>query len=163
MFLMGHSIFKKEKRTFFFCVRDNQGFTMIELIAVLAILGFLSMIAMLRFSDLDAESHGARESVKNHIRLAQILAMKSNSICGIRFNGSQYWLFRNSSVSDKVTLANSTVPEISITGKLGTATESIYFDLWGTPFSDAGLSIPRTSGLIGSLGITITSGTGFVQ
>ncbi len=136
---------------------------MIEVVAALVIISFLTVLAIVRYSSVDTESLGSREVIKNHIRLAQILAMKSDNVCGVRFNGFEYWVFKNNSINDKVILANDTVAELPISSKLGTASETIYFDLWGTPYSDSSLSAPRATSVIGSLGISIITDTGFVQ
>ncbi len=131
---------------------------MIEVVAALVIISFLTVLAIVRYSSVDTESLGSREVIKNHI-----LAMKSDNVCGVRFNGFEYWVFKNNSINDKVILANDTVAELPISSKLGTASETIYFDLWGTPYSDSSLSAPRATSVIGSLGISIITDTGFVQ
>ena len=146
-----------------FIFRGRHGFTVIEIIAVILLLGILSVIVVSRNQDLEAEAVGQREVIKNHIRYAQIMAMKSNTACGVQFAGSSYSVFRNNSTADKITLPNKQNTDISIFSDLGSANETIYFDLWGIPYSDVVLTTLRPSGLIGSLGITMTADTGYVQ
>ena len=146
-----------------FIFREEYGFTVIEIIAVLLLIGIISVIVVSRNQDLGAEALGQREVIKNHIRYAQLMAMKSNTACGVQFAGSSYSVFRNNSTTDKIILPNKENTDLSISADLGSANETIYFDLWGIPYSDAVFTTPRPSGLIGSLGITITADTGHVQ
>lgn len=146
-----------------FIFRGRHGFTVIEIIAVILLLGILSVIVVSRNQNIGAEAVGQREVIKNHIRYAQLMAMKSNTACGVQFAGSSYSVFRNNSTADKITLPNKQNTDISIFSDLGSANETIYFDLWGIPYSDVVLTTLRPSGLIGSLGITMTADTGYVQ
>jgi prepilin-type N-terminal cleavage/methylation domain-containing protein len=146
-----------------FIFREEYGFTFIEIIAVILLIGIISVIVVSRNQNLGAEALGQREVIKNHIRYAQLMAMKSNTACGVQFAGSSYAVFRNNSTADKIILPNKENTDLSISADLGSANETIYFDLWGIPYSDAVLATPRPSGLIGSLGITITADTGSVQ
>ncbi|MCP4113952.1 MAG: type II secretion system protein [Desulfobacteraceae bacterium] len=67
----------------------RKGFTLIEIIAVLMILGILSAVAVSRFTDTGAELAGQTETVKGYLRFAQARAMSSgrpDEIWGIRFS-----------------------------------------------------------------------------
>jgi prepilin-type N-terminal cleavage/methylation domain-containing protein len=140
----------------------NQGFTLIEVILVLMIIVILSAFLISKSMNNEPEIVVKREVIKNHIRYSQLMAMKSNTVCGINFNASTYSIFRNGSTADKITLPNQTGTDLSIPAGLGTTTEIIYFDLWGIPYTDLTLTSPRTTGAIGSLGITLTADTGYV-
>lgn len=144
-------------------LKKKSGFTFVEVIAILLILGVVGSIVISRNQNSGADSIGQRESIKGHIRYAQLLAMKSNTICGVQFNGSSYAVFKNGSTSDKITLPNKDAADITIASSLGTANETICFDLWGTPYSDIGLTAARPSGPVGSLGFTMITDTGYVQ
>lgn len=145
-----------------FMPKKNHGFTLIEIIAVLILIGILGTFTVSKIINTDSETIGNREVIKNHIRYAQLMAMKSNTICGIDFKGSTYSIFRNGSITDTITLPNNTGKDFPIVKGLETK-ETIYFDLWGTPHGDLGLKNPRLTGTIGSLGITLTEDTGYVQ
>ncbi|MFH2092120.1 MAG: prepilin-type N-terminal cleavage/methylation domain-containing protein [Pseudomonadota bacterium] len=80
------------------CYQPNscQGFTVIELISVLVILGFLSVYAFNQFSTNNTDLSSVTAFMKNHIRYAQSSAMQSDIIVrGIRFDAAlnEYWLF----------------------------------------------------------------------
>jgi len=146
-----------------FILKENHGFTIIEIILVLMLISVIGVVVISKNPSLDVQAAGGRAVIKNHIRYSQILAMKSNTVCGIQFNGSAYWLFRNGSLSDKITLPNNNDTDFSIPSALGAATESVYFDLWGIPYTDAALTAPRPTGNIGSLGITLYMDTGYAK
>lgn len=141
----------------------SKGFTLIEIISVLVILGILGAVTASRVMDNSAESIAARDVIKSHIRYAQVMAMKSNKICGINFNTSTYSIFRNNSTKDRISLPSHDGTDFPISESLGTANEIIYFDLWGTPYKNKTLTKLRSTGSIGNLGITITEDTGYVQ
>ena len=131
--------------------------------AVLVIIGILGAVVAPRMLNTSAESATAREEIKAHIRYAQIMAMKSNTICGIDFKDNYYVIFRNSDITDNITLPGVDSTNFPISPSVGTATETIYFDIWGSPFEDLALNIQRPTGLIDELDITLTEDTGHVQ
>lgn len=135
---------------------------MIEIIAVLVIIGIVSAVAVQRSSQDNSETVSGRDTISAHIRYAQVLAMKSGRGCGIRFNRDEYWVFRNNSPGDPVIFPGGD-QIFSISRDLGRAREIIYFDTWGSPHTAAGLNAPRATGPIGSLGLTMITDTGFIQ
>ena len=146
-----------------FILKKEYGFTAIEIIIVLILTGIMSMVVISKRTDLGVEAVGGREVIKNHIRYSQLMAMKSNRVCGVQFNGSTYSIFRNGSTTDKITLVNTEGVNLSIPPSLGSTTEIIYFDLWGAPYSDGALTQPRLTGAIGNLGISMSMDTGYMQ
>ena len=136
---------------------------MIELISIMVILGIVGAVLTSRLVDNPAESIATRDVIKSHIRYAQVMAMKSNAVCGIDFNSNTYSIFRNNSIADKINLPGNDGVDFPIPSGLGTASETIYFDLWGIPYTSSALTTPRPTGLIGSLGIIMTIDTGFLQ
>ena len=144
-------------------LRHSHGFTLIEIILVLVLIGIIGAVAANRLIDTGMESAGSRAVIKNHIRYAQNLAMQSNRVCGIQFKGSVYSIFRNGSTSDTIVLPSHNSTDFPIAASLGTATETIYFDTWGRPFTNLTLTTPRATGGIGSSGITMITDTGYVQ
>lgn len=78
------------------CRHNSMGFTLIEIIAVLAILGILSLAVASRLNTTSTDLLTLQTAMKSHIRYAQSKAMQSkDSIWGIRFDraASEYWLF----------------------------------------------------------------------
>ena len=127
------------------------------------IIGILSAVAASRMGDSQADTVSARAVIKSHIRYAQIMAMTSDTICGIQFSANTYVIFKNGSTSDRISLPGNDGTSFSIPAGLGTASETICFDLWGIPHTSLALTSPRSTGAVGTLGITILADTGFVQ
>lgn len=144
-------------------IKNDQGFTMIELISIMVILGIMGAILGSRMVDDRSEAVAASHVIKSHLRYAQTMAMQSNKGCGIVFNHSTYSIFRNSNLLDRITLPGNDGTDFPIPTGLGTASETLYFDLWGIPYTNAALTTLRPTGQIGTLGINLTLDTGFVQ
>jgi prepilin-type N-terminal cleavage/methylation domain-containing protein len=144
-----------------FC--SNKGFTLIEIISVLVILAILAAVIVSRIMNTSSESIAAQDVIKSHIKYAQIMAMKSNNVCGILFNKNTYSIFKNNSTKERITLPGNDGTDFTIPQSLGIANETIYFDLWGTPYSNKLLTKIRPTGELGNLGIIITKDTGYIQ
>ena len=71
------------------------GFTFLEVIAVLVIIAILAVVAVARFTDAGAESAAAANTLKAHLRYAQLRAMGDIEPWGIRFDSNSYTLQRD--------------------------------------------------------------------
>jgi prepilin-type N-terminal cleavage/methylation domain len=80
--------------------KNEDGFTLLEIIAVLVIVGILSAIAVNRALNVGPELITGADTLKMHLRYAQTLAMNSNpnsgtsTYWGISGNANSYWLFQ---------------------------------------------------------------------
>ena len=167
----------------------QNGFTLLEVIAVLAILGVLSVIAVNRWTSLDAEVFAGADVLKTHLRYAQAQAMNNdpnvsdNTIMGITYNATskQYWLFSGINTSniqilpDDMTYTTSTrTIDVSAKKIKLDAAFTIYFDHRGIPYSAYTSSAVNTplssaqsivvSGMSGTqqIVVTITPQTGYI-
>lgn len=142
-------------------VADNRGFTMIEVIAVLIILGIISAVFIVRGMGTEAVKLQAEvDTLKGHLRYAQYLAINdiSPTKWGINLADSYYTLVKNAS-GDGVTFTSpfSLPNESSATHSFApiTATSAtVLFDEWGSP--------DITSLAFGGQSVTITAETGFI-
>jgi len=139
--------------------KNNHGFTMIEAIAVLMLIGIVTMIAV-SSGKIETNLRGETEIIQSHIAFVQSLAL-SNDIdkWGIQFSAASYSLLKNSalasvSLPDENSPTHSFPSGISITSGIG----ELKFDRWGSPDPAADYLIILNT----SEKITITKNTGFI-
>jgi prepilin-type N-terminal cleavage/methylation domain-containing protein len=150
-------------------LKNNKGFTLIEVVAVLIILGILSAVVISRGMDTEAvKAQTEMDTLKGHLRYAQYLAMNEISSVkwGINIAVSGYTLVRVD--------ANGTTSPYNLPGE-SSATHSIapftattinlLFDEWGSPYNGTtklAANQPITLNP-GSESFTITPETGYIQ
>lgn len=152
--------------------KKNCGFTILEVIAVLIILGIITAFVVSRGTNIKAELSSETEIIKAHLRYAHCLAL-ANDIYSWRITLSSgspdYYTLSKINKSDgtetnPINLPNEdspthTVPSgISITSGLGPVT----FDEWGSPGTIT-QSITLSDQASNSETITITKNTGFIE
>jgi prepilin-type N-terminal cleavage/methylation domain-containing protein len=152
------------------------GFTILEVVAVLLIMGIISAVAISRMSDVDQIDLSSQvEVVKNHLRYAQSRAMSSGSEWGINFTSSTaYYLYNGANPNAQVSLPgednplvnlSAKNPNMSITGSIpnGAIPGRIRFDGFGIPVDDNGVSLNSDITISTTGGnIDIRKNTGFV-
>ncbi|HEU6437605.1 MAG TPA: type II secretion system protein [Nitratidesulfovibrio sp.] len=153
----------------------QHGFTAVELIAVLVIIGIIAAVAMERFFDQSAGELGAIESeVRSHLAYARTRSMNADEVFGvqIRAGGTTYSIFRAGNTGTLVTLPGETNGVITLPqgATFTSAATIISFDRWGRPGSDAGAATRRiedTTVTISYQGrtqnIVVTRNTGFLR
>jgi prepilin-type N-terminal cleavage/methylation domain-containing protein len=141
----------------------NNGFTMIEIIAVLLILGLIVAVVVSRMSDTTAYDLSSQmEVIKAHLRLAQSRAMSSSSPWGINFaTSTTYYLFQGNGSTTPVQLLGEDNATVDLTTKksgltIGSAPQRITFDAYGSPGTTT-ITVTTNGG-----NITVTKNTGFI-
>jgi prepilin-type N-terminal cleavage/methylation domain-containing protein len=156
-------------------IRNNRGFTLIEVIAVLVILAILAAVAISRSTATEeANLKAGIDTLKSHLRYAQNLAMNeiydteaassqyaTRTKWGINVVGSSYSLVKY--VADVSSAHTYSLPgESSATHNFisgisaSSSLNPVLFDDWG---SSGNVNITIT---IGGQTITIMAGTGFI-
>lgn len=142
--------------------KNQRGFTMIEIIAVLVIIGIIAAVAIARMTgtkEYDLASQA--EVVKAHLRQAQNRAMNANDICGkacgIKFTGAEYFLFKNGSATEanKLQLLGEGAKDVKLPDGMTITAGTVTFDVWGKPYTNE----DATSALSSELTISLTKGT----
>ncbi len=124
--------------------KDARGFTMIEIIAVLLILGFLAFTAVAMLYQPEAVEAPARlETLKSHLRFAQAAALNSSNVWGIEWdNNRTYALFRmnEDGTSTRVRLPGESATTVTLPSTVtasvtcgGAGITVISFTTWGVP------------------------------
>ena len=165
--------------------KEENGFTLIEIIAILVILGILVATAVSRSTNFDAEVFTGADALKNHLRYAQTMAMNHNpqagetsAVWGISCDGSKYGLFQGTTTTNYIRLPDD---EQYIDNdrtinlgrkKIAVTPFTVFFDDHGIPYSvytnsttntplNASLTL-TVSGGSSSRTVTVTPLTGFI-
>jgi prepilin-type N-terminal cleavage/methylation domain-containing protein len=125
--------------------KKNPGFTLIEFIAVLIILGIVAAVAISKYSDQNAPNRVDTDVIKDVIRKTQMRAMAdlSNANWNISASGTTVSIYKDTTLSSTTSLNNTLASPFTI-----------YFNNLGGVSSSTG-SLPYS--------ITIDTETGFVQ
>ena len=157
-------------------IKNNSGFTLFEVIAVLIVMGIITAFAVGRVADNKPELIAQKEVLKVHLRYAQSRSMNSNDNYGIESNGNTYWLFRISS-ANRVNFPGEQSDNIDLSALgLSLAMDAgniVCFNSKGVPYTDFDTdnadnlqtddrTLTLSSGS-DSESIIITQNTGFIQ
>jgi len=172
------------------CKRQT-GFTLLEVIAALVILGILSAIIMNRWQNFTVEVYTGADTLKSHLRYAQALAMNrdantgDNTITGITYvpgTPNLYWLFRGTNTTGNIQMLPDDSGYMNGTRQINldlkniriTAAFTIFFDERGIPYTaytsattntplsaDMTIVVSDPSGRI-TTNVTVTPLTGFI-
>ena len=135
---------------------NKSGFTLIEVVTVLILLGILSAVVMVRATGPSSELVARTEILKSHLRYAQMKDMTSNDVWGISAAGNSYWLFTNGNTTQSRQLPGEDNLNVDLSGYgLSVSGFTYSFDKWGSPCSDAG----ATARLTVAVSINISDGT----
>ncbi len=140
---------------------DEQAFTLVEVIAVLLIIGIIAAVAVSRVLSTQQDLVAQTDVIKSHLRFAQLKALNDDTApWGIAFSGSSYTL-QCSGAAAAINLPAESSPTRSLpSGTTITSPSTVSFDLWGSPGA-ADISITLSAGGETST-ITLAGNTGFI-
>jgi len=157
-------------------LKQNKGFTLIETIAVLVILGIVAAVTISRGMNTEIDLVAQTEAIRTHLRYAQTRAMATDvSIAsaptwGLRTNagGTGYWLYDQNGTAVSLPGENNTAISLANIGLTALTPFNISFNDWGVPFNGTtGAALTADFTITVSDGtdtrtITITQVTGFI-
>ncbi len=149
---------------------NKSGFTLIEVVTVLILLGILAAFVAMRATDHHSELVAQTEILKSHLRYAQMKSMTSNGVWGIHSAGNSYRLFTNGDTGTGIQLPGEDDLEVDLsTYGLSLSGFTYSFETWGSPCTDVDASarLTATASITVSEGgesksITITPYTGLI-
>jgi len=134
--------------------RINSGFTLLEVLAVMVLMGILAVLAVVQHSTSDATLVAQAQVLKSHLRYAQMRSINTDLNWGIyyNYNGGNinecyYLLFNGHSIAnieqlpgesqDRVYLGDMGISIASAAGAAipGAQSFQVEFDQWGRPSS----------------------------
>jgi len=150
--------------------RHLRGFTLIEAVAVLVILGIISTVSVMMFSETNAKAVAEADSLGSAVRYAQARAMSDINLWGVQVNANDYRIRKHATdgtETDEIMPGEGTehVFESPVTANGGTGT--YWFDYRGRPVTSGGTAIGSDQIITidgePDVTVTITRETGFVE
>jgi len=146
--------------------RCNRGFTLIEAVVMLILIGILAAVAFSSVSDDEAEVRAAQDKLKAHVRFTQMQAMNSQTTWGIQATGGSYYLFSDGDTTNRHELPGESELTVDLPPGFNPSF-LVSFDEWGRPYDVADPKASGVTPITGPLsiggGMTITPETGFIQ
>ena len=147
----------------------QKGFTLIEIVAILVIIGIIATIAVVKMSGTaEVDLASQVEAVKGHLRYAQMRAMNTDSNWGIHFSTTSYYLFQGTD-SSKVIITGEDGLDVDLVAKKSKLRitpptgNNVTFDKYGSP-GDVNVDIATNCSSCSDSGIIrVTKNTGFIK
>ena len=142
---------------------DNSGFTIVELVVILLLIGILSAVALPKFFNLeDYKNRAAFDEISGAVRYAQKLAVASGCEVQVDLSSGSYALQQHSNDCTSggfVTITGHVITSHSISGvSFSSIPSSFIFDAMGRSDSDVSVVIDG-----GSLSFDVIAETGYVD
>ncbi|MDM7323015.1 MAG: GspH/FimT family pseudopilin [Gammaproteobacteria bacterium] len=144
-----------------------RGFTLIELVMVMLLLGMLAIVALPRFNDAGFREYGYAEETLSALRYARQTAIAGNAHITVQFSADAFRVCRGDTCPGNGYLNNPAVgqPWDGSAKNRGRAPEGVSIVTTLAAVTFDGLGRPHTSGslTIGSHTLTIEPETGYVH
>jgi MSHA pilin protein MshC len=115
------------------------GFTLIEFITVLLIIGILSAVVLSRGATLNGDAAARASELRAQLRYLQLTAMKNGTTyLVLRSESGKYWAYNSADNSTRLPLPGESAATVSLADKDKTMTMAdfiISFDAFGIPYS----------------------------
>ncbi|WP_045216573.1 type II secretion system protein [Desulfonatronovibrio magnus] len=146
--------------------KSCKGFTLLEVVAVLIILGIIAAVAVSRYQDTGADDLAAANTLKAHLRYAQLRAMGDIVAWGIEIEANKYTLVRDNGSVPNLPGENS-AENNDLDATLSPQDTIMFSAARGRPYLEGSdpenFSNPYDISVGNTQTITITPETGFIQ
>jgi MSHA pilin protein MshC len=140
------------------CGIGHQGFSMIEILAVLIVLAVVTTVVMTRAPAVERNAFTQAAILRAHLRFAQAMAMTHDEeVWGVTFTPASYTLIQNGNPATvRLPNDNSSTHNLPSGVVLTSDVDTILFDRWGSPGeTTAAIDISGQT-------VSITRNTGFI-
>ena len=116
---------------------NKNGFTLLEIVTILIIIGIMAAVAVNRMNFTDTELNSQIEAIKSNIRYAQAQSMGLGRVFGIVSNGSSYYMYQDGNTTSLVLLPAESALNVSLAEKkVNTMTSfTLSFNNLGEPYA----------------------------
>ena len=113
------------------------GFTLIEVITVLLIIGILSAVILTRGGSLNSDLPARMGEVRSQLRYLQLMAMKNGiSYLVLTCDGTDYWAYNSADPNKHLPLPGESAAKIPLADKkMQMPPFTISFDAFGIPYN----------------------------
>ena len=151
------------------------GFTLLEFVTVIVVIGLLSVVVAMNTDILGASARPQAEALRAHLRYTQSRALKSGQPWGLSCQGDQCWLFSGNnpgSTADRRPLPGEDGLLVNLVDKGVTITAfNLIFDAYGVPHSSSAtplatalaVTVQSRNDAADSASLTVIPQTGYVQ
>ncbi|MCX5831476.1 MAG: prepilin-type N-terminal cleavage/methylation domain-containing protein [Deltaproteobacteria bacterium] len=145
---------------------DNKGFTLIEIIAVLIILGIMAAVAVSRMGSNSSDLIPQTDILKTHLRFAQLKALSDDTSTswGIVFTTNSSYTLTNivpTGTAATINLPSEDSPTHTFASGVTCTTTTVAFDSWGSP-GTTNVTITLTQGGA-SKSFRVYANTGYIE
>jgi prepilin-type N-terminal cleavage/methylation domain-containing protein len=149
---------------------NEDGVSLIELIAVMIVLSIFGTVILIRVTDVQQiDTRVQTHRLHTHLRYAQSLALKQNTVWGIKSDGAEYWLFIGTN-PDTSSMQRYLPGEEAVKIAFANISNfSVLFDGYGRPYSsytsaDTNVEISSTLTIqTDGISSSLSPETGYVQ
>lgn len=155
---------------------NSRGFTLLEVIGVLVILGVISVYVGNQIAPDQYNVAGEAANLQTAIRYAQSLGFTQaylpdgvdTVVWGINLSGTSYQLFRNGASQNDINLPGQNSNSYTLPSGINITGGTVYFDFRGIPCSSTGAPVNGDTNFTISDGtdssqFTLLANTGFIQ
>ena len=130
-------------------MRSNQGFTLVELVAIILLIAVLSTYATFNLPNLTVNVDGQAQQLADDLRFTQSLAMTKGNAYQLVILSNTTYQIQIKSTSTPITLAqgNTTVTLNSGITFGSYTTSTISFDGRGTPYDSTGTALSSNASI----------------
>jgi prepilin-type N-terminal cleavage/methylation domain-containing protein len=145
--------------------RAAEGFTVIEIIAVLLVIGVLVSVAATRLVGTGAAAAGEAELLKANLRFAQARAMSEGlqAVWGVQITSTSYTLMRDGAAAPIYFPGEDSSPHALSGATIASGTGTLTFDFFGRPsLGGTVLTANHVITFSGGKAVTVTAHTGLI-